>query len=165
LNSGGDRLDPRLPEVAELLRSQSTMTLSTCDDAGWPQSAPVFYYAGDDLDLYWFSSLRSAHSKSLMRDRRVAVSVFRPTDAWQEICGAQMRGEAVEIGGPARRAIVPLYRERFRLGAGFSLTISRSRLFCFRPSWIRYLDNAKGLGFKFEVTLPHGASGDPVSGA
>jgi uncharacterized protein YhbP (UPF0306 family) len=162
LNVGGDQFEPRLRLVTELLRSQSTMTLSTCDDAGWPQATPLFYYAGDDLELYWFSSMRSAHSKHVVREPRVAVTVFRPTEHWQEICGVQMRGEAMEVSGPKRRAITALYCERFQLGAVFGLTITRSRLFGFQPSWIRYLDNAKGLGFKFEVTLPHPVSDCPA---
>jgi uncharacterized protein YhbP (UPF0306 family) len=139
------------------------MTLSTCDDAGWPQATPLFYYVDDDLDLYWFSSMRSAHSKHVVREPRVAVTVFKPTEHWQDICGVQMRGDVVDVSGPTRKKITALYCERFQLGAVFGLTITRSRLFRFRPSWIRYLDNAKGLGFKFEVTLPRPASGRPAN--
>jgi uncharacterized protein len=162
LNAGSDQFEPRLRLATELLRSQSTMILSTCDDAGWPQATPLFYYVDDDLGLHWFSSPRSAHSKHVGREPRVAVAVFKPTGHWQEICGVQMRGDAVEISGPMRKTITALYRERFQLGAIFGLTITRSRLFRFRPSWIRYLDNARGLGFKFEVTLPHPASDCPA---
>jgi uncharacterized protein len=129
------------------------MTLSTSDDAGWPQATPLFYYVDDELGLYWFSSARSAHSKDVAREPRVAVAVFKPTQHWQEICGVQMRGTASEISGPKRKAITALYRERFNLGTLFGLTITRSRLFRFQPSWFRYLDNAQGMGFKFEVAL------------
>lgn len=149
----------RLQLVAAFLRSHSTMMLSTCDADGWPQVTPLFYYVGDDLGLYWFSSRRSAHSRQVVREPRVAVAVSNATEHWQEIRGVQMRGEALVVSGEIRKKIAAQYRDRFHLGAMFSLVMAQSSLFRFQPSWIRYLDNAKGMGYKFEVTLPVPADG------
>jgi uncharacterized protein len=158
--------DPRIEQVAALLRSQSTLTLSTCGEDGWPQATPLFYYLDDDLTLYWFSSPRSAHSRQVLRERRGAVAVCRPTEDWREIRGVQMRGDVSVITGPMRKRITTLYCERFRLGPAFGLMIMKHRLFGFRPAWIRYLDNGEGLGYKFEIALPGPAqAGDCASDA
>jgi len=61
-----------------------------------------------------------------------------------------------------RRPIAELYTERFQLGTLFQLGISRSTLFCFRPSWIRYIDNSKRFGYKFEISLPAANETEPA---
>lgn len=154
MNGEDDHVEPRLRLVLALLRSQSTMMLSTCDDAGWPQATPLFYYVDDDLGLYWFSAAHSAHSRHVLREPRVAVAVSVPTEHWREIRGVQMRGEVSVITGQTRNTIKALYFGRFDLGAMFRLAMAQSLLFRFQPSWIRYLDNSKGVGYKFEITLP-----------
>ena len=153
MSQDGNRLEQRLQITLELLRGQSTMTLSTCDEAGWAQATPLFYYVDDGLTLYWFSAAKSAHSKHVLREPRVAAAVFVPTEYWKEIRGVQMRGHVSVVTGAMRRKITALYRERFGLGTMFRLIMPRSLLFRFQPTWIRYLDNAKGIGHKFEVSL------------
>ena len=156
----GREQESRLQLVVALLRAQSTLTLSTCDDDGWPQATPLFYHLHDDLRLYWFSSSRSAHSRHVLREPRVAVSVSWPTEQWREIRGVQMRGEVSIIAGQMRKKVTAAYCDRFHLGSMFGLAIMKSRLFGFQPSWIRYVDNAKGLGYKFEFDLPRSPRGD-----
>ena len=170
MSQDDNRLEPRLRVVLALLRGQSTMMLSTCDDAGWPQATPLFYYVDDDLGLYWYSAAHSAHSKHVSREGRAAVAVSVPTEHWREICGVQMRGEVSVITGQARNTINGLFCGRFDLGATFRLIMTQSRLFRFQPSWIRYLDNTKGLGYKFEINLPgranvHSPEGTDVGAA
>jgi len=149
--------------VLALLRGQSTLTLATCDDAGWPQATPLFYYVDDDLGLYWFSAEHSAHSRHIARDPRVAVAVSVPTEHWREIRGVQMRGEVCVVSGPERQTIKALYCGRFDLGAAFRLVMMQSTMFRFQPSWVRYLDNTRGLGYKFEISVPdRAASPDPA---
>lgn len=152
--------ESRLQLVAALLRSQSTLTLSTCDEDGWPHATPLFYHLHDDMRLYWFSSPQSVHSRHISREPRVAVAVSRPTEQWREIRGVQMHGDVTVVAGQMRKTVTASYCERFHLGAMFGLAIMKSRLFGFQPSWIRYLDNAKGLGYKFEITLPRPSLGD-----
>jgi uncharacterized protein YhbP (UPF0306 family) len=140
--------------VARFLRSQSTLALGTSAEDGAPRTAALFYLLQDDLRLYWFSSQSSEHSRNLKRNAAAAVSVYRNTADWRKIRGVQMRGavSVVSARGP-RRSIGKLYAERFQLGNLFQWGISRSTLFCFRPSWIRYTDNLKRFGYKFEISL------------
>jgi uncharacterized protein YhbP (UPF0306 family) len=141
--------------VERFLRSQSALALGTTAADGSPRTAALFYLLQEDLRLYWFSSASSEHSRNLKRDAAASVSVFRNACDWRRIRGVQMRGTVSVVSGRAqRRPIAELYTERFQLGTLFHLGISRSTLFCFRPSWIRYIDNSKRFGYKFEVSLP-----------
>lgn len=140
--------------VEAFLRSQNTMTLSTCDESGWPQATPLFYIVDEDMRLYWVSSLSSAHSHQLAREPRAAVSIYRPTDDWKKICGVQMRGDVTRVvPKQKRKTITDVYCSRFNLGIFFRPIISRSALFYFIPSWIRYIDNERQFGYKFELIL------------
>jgi len=105
-----------------------------------------------DLRIYWFSSARSIHSRNLKRDPRVSVTVYAATDEWKEIRGVQIRGTACAVTDRAvRRTIAAAYVERFRLGKVFQAAMARSRLYCFEPSWIRYIDNSRGFGYRCTV--------------
>jgi len=138
--------------VERFLRSQSTLTLATTAGDGSPHAAALFYLLQEDLRLYWFSSASSEHSRNLERDGAAAVSVYRQTGEWRKIRGVQMRGTAAIVKGRAERsAIAGLYTERFHLGRLFEAGIARATLYCFRPDWVRYIDNSKGFGYKFEL--------------
>ena len=156
------RGDARRPTVKQrelalrLLESQSAMALSTVSVDGSPRVAPLFYLPDEDLHLYWFSSSASEHTRNLQRDPAAAVAVYRPTDDWKQICGVQMRGSAAVVADPARReAIGSAYMARFRLGAIFGAVMRRSRLYEFQPAWLRYFDNSRRFGYKFELLLEH----------
>jgi uncharacterized protein YhbP (UPF0306 family) len=136
------------------LKSHGTLTLSTAGEDGAPQSAPLFYIADEQLCLYWLSSASSRHSRNLKRRPEAAVSVYTATEDWKEIRGVQMRGAvAVVEGRSERRDMIESYCARFRLDAQMNAAIARSRLYRFQPEWIRYLDNSKRFGYKFELTV------------
>ena len=66
-----------------------------------------------------------------------------------------MRGEAKLVSdAKLMRSIRTSYAKRFHLGLALRAVMTQSRLFVFRPIWIRYLDNTKRLGYKFAVTVP-----------
>ena len=143
----------RLGQVAELLRSESTLALSTASD-GAPRSTPLFYIADDALRLYWFSSASSEHSRTLRQNPEAAIAVYRPTADWRRIQGVQMRGRASAVAERERRSeIAAAYCERFGLGPVFKTAMARSRLYVFEPHWIRYVDNSKRFGYRFEIRL------------
>jgi len=136
----------------DLLNSESTLTLATCGADGAPHAASLFYLADDDQRLFWFSSARSRHSRNLKRDPRASVTVHAPTADWRKIRGLQMQGSARPVADrELRRTIAAAYSERFRLGRLFQALIARSRLYCFEPCSIRYIDNNRGFGFKCTV--------------
>jgi uncharacterized protein YhbP (UPF0306 family) len=141
-------------QVAAFLKSQSTLSLATTAGDGTPHVAPLFYFADDDLRLYWLSSASSLHSRNLKRSPRASVSIYAPTERWQEIRGVQMRGAVAIITARSTRSeIVEAYCSRFHLEPHFQPAIARSRLYRFQPEWIRYLDNSKRFGYKFELRV------------
>ena len=147
--------------MAALLAGQSTLSLATTNASGQPYITPLFYYFVEkEFSLCWLSEGDTQHSRNLARSPEAAVAVYRHTERWQEICGVQMTGRAVRIEDRAlRKAIVAAYMKRFNLGTIFRLAISRCTLYAFRPDWIRYLDNSKHFGYKFELRLPPEAGG------
>ncbi len=149
--------------LQELLDAESTLVLSTAGEAG-VLSAPLFYVPGADGTLYWLSAPTSRHSVALAATPQVAVSIFARTFDWEAIRGAQLEGEAAVVGDEAERAgVLARYRERFALPASFEGAIARSALYVFRPRWARYLDNARGFGFRAEVDFGAARSGRRVS--
>jgi uncharacterized protein YhbP (UPF0306 family) len=65
-----------------------------------------------------------------------------------------MEGDVREVSDAReRRAMLAGYRRRFGLGAALSAAIAQATLYVFRPSWIRYLDNGRGFGYKAEIIL------------
>ncbi len=144
-----------LQSINSLLRSQSTMVMSTCDAAGLPHATPLFYLTGNQLELYWFSSLASTHSLNVEAVPRASVAIHVATERWQEIRGLQMRGTVHKITERIqRRELSREYRARFNLSVFFRAVMAKSSLYVFRPSWIRYIDNTRRFGFKFEADLP-----------
>jgi uncharacterized protein YhbP (UPF0306 family) len=143
----------RLELVADFLKSGSTLALSTSDSAGSPGVAPLFYLPGDNLELYWFSSPRSGHSRNVKQNPAAAVTVYADASRWEDIRGCQLLGAVAVVTGRPRRAIAEAYAQRFRLGLLFRGAMTRSRLYVFRPRWVRYIDNSRGFGFKFEIDL------------
>jgi hypothetical protein len=143
--------------VAAFLKDQSTLALATVAGDGSPRVTPLFYLLEDYLQMYWFSSASSEHSRSLRRNPAVAVTVYRDTERWREIRGVQMRGAAQAVGDRTlRRSIAEAYAERFQLGKVLQAGIARSSLYVFEPSWIRYIDNSRRLGYRFEVRIACG---------
>jgi uncharacterized protein YhbP (UPF0306 family) len=138
----------------ELLESQNTLTLATVDDHGRPCATPLFYLPRPDLTLCWLSSADSQHSLNLRSHPLASVAVYAAVNRWEEIRGVQMEGAVQEIADASeRRETLSAYRRRFRLGTVLSLAIAKATLYSFRPSWIRYLDNARGFGYKVELIL------------
>jgi hypothetical protein len=146
-------LQGQLALVAALLREETSLALATTGEDGAPWVTPLFYIVDDELTLYWLSSANSLHSLNLNRMPRAAVSVYPNVQDWREIRGVQMRGNVIRITEAKRRsALIKSYCDRFNLGTAFRLAIGRSTIYAFRPEFLRYIDNSKGFGFKFELT-------------
>ena len=138
-----------------LLRRSSTLVLATAGVHLVPHSTPLFFVMDEAIHLYWFSSPRSLHSRNLASQPAAAIAVFDPTDRWRRIRGIQMRGLVSRVEDRELRSrIVPLYCERFGLDSRFAIPIRVSALYCFTPSWARYIDNSVRFGYKFELDLP-----------
>jgi hypothetical protein len=143
----------QLELVAALLREQTTLSLATTSERGGPCVAPLFYIVDEELSLYWLSSESSLHSLNLTGTPRAAATVYRSAKSWREIRGVQLRGSVSRVTEPERRRVlVEAYCERFKLGRVFRMAIRLSTLYHLHPDFFRYIDNASGFGYKFELT-------------
>jgi uncharacterized protein YhbP (UPF0306 family) len=139
--------------VAALLGEETTLSLATIGEDGLACVAPLFYIMDEELSLYWLSSRSSLHSLNLARTPRAAATVYRNVKNWKEIRGVQLRGAVSKVTEPKRRiALLKTYCERFKLGRVLRPALRLSTLYSFRPDFIRYIDNARGFGSKFELT-------------
>jgi uncharacterized protein YhbP (UPF0306 family) len=144
----------KLERVHSLVSGQTTLALATADENSMPRTTPLFYLADDALRLYWFSSRSSLHSRNLARNPQASVAIFPHAENWRQIQGVQMQGAVTIVADKKLRESVTWdYCERFQLGNLFSLAIGRSSLYCFTPSWLRYIDNTRRFGYKFELDL------------
>jgi uncharacterized protein len=140
--------------LQRFIESQNTLALSSAAEDGVPRVAPLFYLPGENLRLYWFSSPSSEHARNVARQPGAAVSIFRPTDQWKQIRGAQLRGVVRQVTNEAElSAISKAYAKRFHLGKLLQTAMAGSALYVFEPRWARYVDNSKRFGYRFELTF------------
>lgn len=142
-------------QIRSFIARETTLVLATVDADANPRSTPLFFICGDGLELYWFSAPSSLHSRNCTRSPRASVAIFHNTRNWQKIRGVQMDGVVSVVRDRAQRSrLTEDYCVRFGLGDDFRSTIRRSALYRFTPAWVRYLDNARGFGYKVELKLP-----------
>ncbi len=153
----------KLDIVRRFVERHSALVLATTDPAGSPRATPLFYCASPSLSLCWFSSARSAHSANCMRSPLNSVAIHSGASDWKQIQGVQMRGLVSRVTDPAARAaLAHAFAARFHLGAAPLVALRRSSLFCFVPSWVRYIDNTRRFGYRFELEIPR-PSAQPTS--
>ncbi|MBW2017602.1 MAG: pyridoxamine 5'-phosphate oxidase family protein, partial [Deltaproteobacteria bacterium] len=144
--------------AADLIRSQSTMTLATAlENKAW--AAPV-YYVDIDFLFYFFSSPSSRHILEALESKTASAAVFHPSDKWKDIQGIQMSGSIKPVG-PGWEAAKALraYLRKFPFTGDFfgkkkildlqdfSKTF-RVKLYRFRPTRLLYMDNRIQFGFR-----------------
>ncbi|RJR26612.1 MAG: hypothetical protein C4582_01455 [Desulfobacteraceae bacterium] len=149
--------------VAELISSQTTMTLATCaGNLSW--SAPV-YYAYYKGAFYFFSSPCSRHITEALSSGGTAASIHASGSSWRDIRGIQMQGtvELVESFLESAEAL-GRYLKRFPFAMDFFEKKSKFdlrgfserfgvRLYCFRPQLLLYTDNSIRFGFRKMAAL------------
>jgi uncharacterized protein YhbP (UPF0306 family) len=143
-----------LSPIRSMLRDQTTLFLATTSKEGVPRSTPLFFIADNDLNLYWFSSRSSLHSRHCQDSPEISVAISTDARTWRQIKGVQMQGHvSIVADRTLRKTVTAAYVKRFELGKFLSLAIRRSSLYRFTPQWLRYLDNSRRFGYKFEATL------------
>ena len=143
----------KILRIYKFLQSESTLVLSTKGADGTVHSTPLFYVVEENLDLLWLSSAGSRHSRHINGEPQASIAVFRSTFEWRKIIGVQMHGQCSIVHGSERSPVIHAYCSRFQLDTVLSFSVSRSLVYRFRPQWVRYIDNQKRFGHKFEVVF------------
>ena len=153
-------MQTRLERVRTLLRSQTTLVLATVDENLAPRSTPLFYLVRaaaaqrEVPRLYWFSSRTSEHSRNCARRPAAAAAVFASARGWKQIRGAQFWGRVALVADPELRTPIEReYCERFELGKVPAAAMRRSALYCFTPQRVRYIENLRRFGERFEISF------------
>jgi uncharacterized protein len=148
-------------DALDLIRSESVLTLATCDGIG-PWSAPVYFVCLEG-GFYFFSSPHSRHIQQAMRSGKASASLFCQADSWQTIRGIQMKGSMDRISDPAlSMKVISAYLKRFPFTRDFFPAIRKpdpktffdrfkAKLFAFRPTEVYYVDNRHGFGSRQKI--------------
>lgn len=151
-------------DVREYIASHSTLTLATAAEQR-PWATSLFYASDSELRLYFISAANTRHVTEAMKNPQVAVTITEHDQAWQSIQGLQIEGTLATVGDADRHRVETLYSQKFPfieallqeqdnaedhilrdrfLAAGF---------YAITPSFIRFIDNRKGFGFKQEFPV------------
>ncbi|MFA9479688.1 pyridoxamine 5'-phosphate oxidase family protein [Phycisphaerales bacterium AB-hyl4] len=144
-------------QVATFLHHARTASLATVGEQGDPHAANVQFAHDDDLRFYWVSSPKSGHSRNLAARPNVAVTVYGHDDRPMNIHGLQMRGRAVLVEADLDRhrawnAFVDKFADLAE-NPRFRELIESQQFYRFQPTWVRWIDNRRGFGFKVEAEL------------
>ena len=155
-------MNDKLLQVRAFLAEQTTMTLATIGPGGAPQAADLYYvhYAEtDDLALYFVSVPGSRHARNLARDARVAVAIHAPATRWRDIRGVQMEGMGAHVSDAERVVAWARYTAKFPFvlaDAALAGALQKVAMVRVTPHWLRWIDNAAGLGHNLEWRLEAG---------
>ena len=145
--------------ILAYLAAHNTLTLATaCDGAPW---ANALFYANDGWTLYFVSDPTTRHVDHLRHNARVAATIQDDHRDWRTIQGVQLEGRCDEITNPVESArALAVYAAKFLfvkdlLGAPQEIgaAMSKARWHKITPTWIRLIDNTRGLGHKEEIDL------------
>jgi 4-hydroxy-3-polyprenylbenzoate decarboxylase len=138
---------------AELL-ALPAMTLATASEDGAVHAAAVYFAAGPDNCLVFFSEPDSQHARDLAANPQAAATIQPQVSAYTEIRGLQLRGRVRPLApGPEWEQAFALYQAKFAFVAGLADVLAKNTLYQFTPGWIRLVDNRRGFGFKEEKNL------------
>lgn len=158
-------MDPLAPfdlaaELALFLATCRTASLATVDDHGRPHAANIQYAHDPRHCLYFVSSPESDHSRHIARRPDIALTIYAHNDKPESIHGLQLHGRCQAIeDDPARwNQVWEIYTAKFsfiRSLPQMRKMIEAQRFYCVHPTWMRWIDNRRGFGWKFETTIPH----------
>lgn len=146
------------------LQQYSTLTLATCrNDEPW--AATVFFASDADLNIYFVSDHRTRHGRDVAANAKVAATVNPDCDNWHDVHGVQLQGTVTVVDGIQRAKALMLYLKKFPQidqlyakpsGEHEETIVKRlkaANFYCIEPSWLRFIDNAKGFGHRDEYQL------------
>ncbi|MEM9882652.1 MAG: pyridoxamine 5'-phosphate oxidase family protein [Planctomycetota bacterium] len=146
-------------EIELFLATSRTATLATVDGEGCPYAANVQYAHDSGWRLIWVSSPTSQHSRHLAERADAALTVYAHRDHAETLHGLQLRGTvapAIAKGQAEWRRVWDRYTAKFdfvRSLPQFRDAAERQSFYVFTPSWLRWIDNRRGFGWKVEKEL------------
>ncbi|MGB0767689.1 MAG: pyridoxamine 5'-phosphate oxidase family protein [Phycisphaeraceae bacterium] len=142
-------------QIETFLALCKTASLATIDAHGKPCNANIQYASDKAWRLHWVSGVKSAHSVNLEHKPEAAVTIYAHQDTPERIHGLQLRGTAGLVDSSELRDVYDLYAAKypFVTGPPYDKAMKLQQFYCFTPSWLRWIDNREGFGWKIEKTI------------
>ena len=138
-----------LGSVRSILHSNNLLTLSTLDkDTKNPCSSTAYYSFDGDLNLYFWTDPNAQHSKNIVNNSNVAITIFDSTQEWGSLLqGIQLRGTANIVTKKELLIGGALYLKRFPSVSAYVKKILdfhskkfQSKMYKVEPTWIKLFD-------------------------
>jgi uncharacterized protein YhbP (UPF0306 family) len=142
-------------KIETFLATCKTASLATVDAHGNPCAANIQYAHGIRWKLYWVSSASSAHSLNIAAKPQAALTIYAHRDEPEKIHGLQLRGNAVMVDEAQREEAYDLYQSKYPFISDppYDKAIKLQQFYCFTPTWLRWIDNRQGFGWKIEKSV------------
>jgi uncharacterized protein YhbP (UPF0306 family) len=127
-------------DALRILSSSEFCNIATVCQDGSPWNTPVFFVADKEQNLYWWSSLQAVHSKNILRDRRVYITVLDPKATQKDGLAVYLKGAARALDQPTEiKKAISLYNTRsifVKLTDDISTGKAPTRIFQAKPESI-----------------------------
>jgi len=143
-------------QVRHFLSTHTVINLATTGESG-PWSSAVFYVYENGL-IYFLSAAHTRHCRNLTADSRVAATIHREVEQWDEIKGIQLEGHARLVTPADVNSVKTLYSKRFPVTgpdapSEIAQALDKISWYQIEPSRLLFIDNARGLGHRDELDL------------
>jgi pyridoxine/pyridoxamine 5'-phosphate oxidase len=81
-------------EAKKVIESIPHMTLATITKDGRPWNTPVYFIHDEDYNFYWYSDMRSQHSKNIEANGKAFVVIYDSHPETEDTVGVYMEGKA-----------------------------------------------------------------------
>lgn len=145
-------------QIDALLESSRTASLATVNEHGRPHAANVQYVHDQRRRLYFVSDSASAHARHIARTGDIALTIYaHPDDRPERIHGLQLHGRCRMLTEPEdRRHGRDLYLQKYTFVADspdLRRAVEAQPIYRVTPTWLRWIDNRRGFGFKHEIKV------------
>ncbi len=89
-----------MKDVLRILSSAEFCNIATVCEDGSPWNTPVFFVSDKDQNIYWWSSLKAVHSKNILRDSRVYITVLDPSATQNDGLAVYLKATANVLDNP-----------------------------------------------------------------
>lgn len=144
--------------LLDYLATHNTIILSTFGEDG-PWSTPVFF-VNREYRIYFLSELTSIHSVNLKQNPLMAGTITEDYKDYRKIQGIQLRGHAYLVNNLKETAVVlALYLKKYPVAKHILQSptsfkgVAKARWHCIIPEFLRFTDNSRKFGERFELNL------------
>ncbi len=134
------------------IAAHNTLTLAT-EHNGKPFAASLFY-ASDEFALYFVSDPKTRHADNLKSNVLIAATISEDYQDWRVIQGVQIEGVCKEIANENESVkAMQVYARKFPFVGELGAAMAKIKFYKIEPTWVRFIDNTRGFGFKEEINL------------